>query len=318
MGASPKGEQAERVCCSGVQQSDTLEHGLGPDGMSSHGQSIAAAMLERQRQGGSVVADETVIPTELVVTSRAARPRRLRVAEEVAAILAEQILAGDILRGARLTETSTAAEMGVSRNTLREAFRILAAQGLVKIERQRGVRVSLLDREDIREMFALRRALELRAIEESPAAPPERMARLRHAVEQIERADAEGASWFHKTKADQEFHQSVVGLMDSRLLDDVYSNIGAMSRLLMLVAYQVAPNVTFIDGLSWVDEHRVIYELLIEGRSAEAKAQMERLLRENEANGLAYVTADPEASDHLSQPRSPDADPVGIIDTAES
>lgn len=241
---------------------------------------------------GVVANDETRMPTVL------GRPRRLRVAEEAAAIIGEHILRGDYGLGSRLTEAKNAQALHISRNTLREAFRILASEGLVRLEPHRGARVTRLKRDDVREIFCVRRALELRAIEESREAPPERLADLRQALEGI--CDlAEGGSWFEKAAADVEFHRSLVALIGSAKLNSMYGQIGPLSQLLMVFGYQAQPNSYFQDFLSWIDEHQEIYELVAQERVGEGKARLERNLAQNEAYALSLVEVD-EEEEHTS------------------
>jgi DNA-binding FadR family transcriptional regulator len=68
--------------------------------------------------------------------------RRTSLAAEIAALLRRQILAGELGAGARLpAERALAAQLGTNRNTLREAIRMLEAQGLVRVRHGDGVTV---------------------------------------------------------------------------------------------------------------------------------------------------------------------------------
>lgn len=60
----------------------------------------------------------------------------------------------------RLVEADLTAELGVSRGTLREAFRRLAADGLIEIVPNRGAIVRRLSASDVLELFEVRRQLE--------------------------------------------------------------------------------------------------------------------------------------------------------------
>lgn len=70
------------------------------------------------------------------------------------------ILDGEILPGDRLKENDVAQQLDVSRTPTREAFRILAAQGLVEITANKGVRVVLLAKTDLADLFEMRLLLE--------------------------------------------------------------------------------------------------------------------------------------------------------------
>lgn len=80
--------------------------------------------------------------------------------EGVYSSIREQILSGELLSGAWLREGDLAANLGVSRTPVREAFRRLAAEGLVQHARNRGVQVRAWSMEDLNEIYALRTELE--------------------------------------------------------------------------------------------------------------------------------------------------------------
>jgi DNA-binding GntR family transcriptional regulator len=93
----------------------------------------------------------------------AAAPRRLRrhtVVESAAEELRRRILAGEFREGDALRQDALAEEFGVSRIPVREAFRQLAAEGLVTIHPHRGAVVSALSPDEIAELFDLRALLE--------------------------------------------------------------------------------------------------------------------------------------------------------------
>ena len=85
-------------------------------------------------------------------------PRSL--AEDAADVLRTQILAGGLPRGAHLVEARIARQFNVSRGPVREAFKLLRAEGLVEEEPRRGTFVVTLSSVDVREIYDLRAALE--------------------------------------------------------------------------------------------------------------------------------------------------------------
>jgi len=78
----------------------------------------------------------------------------------IAGRLRELITEGVVAPGARLNERALCDRLGVSRTPLREAFRLLAADGLVELEPNRGARVVALSARDIREIFEVMGTLE--------------------------------------------------------------------------------------------------------------------------------------------------------------
>lgn len=81
-------------------------------------------------------------------------------AEQAYRAIRDQILSGERAGGEWLREVELAVAVGVSRTPVREALRRLAAEGLVRHERNRGVRVAVWSGQDLDEIFSLRSVLE--------------------------------------------------------------------------------------------------------------------------------------------------------------
>ena len=79
----------------------------------------------------------TLLPQPEDASDSDAVPRR----EHVVAVLTDGILNHRLLPGQRLVEREIIEQLGVSRATVREAFRQLAADGLVQMQPQRGASV---------------------------------------------------------------------------------------------------------------------------------------------------------------------------------
>jgi DNA-binding GntR family transcriptional regulator len=150
------------------------------------------------------------------------------VADRVAAELRLQLAEGMLLPGARLTESTIAEELGVSRNTVREAFAELAAERLVVRHPNRGVFVASLGPGDIHDVYTVRRAIEASAIRGGGS--PERVAAVRAAVEEGKAAaavnDDEALG-----NANQHFHGAIVALAGSRRMNTIMSQVLAEMRL---------------------------------------------------------------------------------------
>jgi DNA-binding GntR family transcriptional regulator len=76
------------------------------------------------------------------------------------ATIREQILSGEFIGGQRLREDELATMIGVSRTPVREALRSLAAEGLLRYEHNRGMRVESWTLKDLEEVHGLRSLLE--------------------------------------------------------------------------------------------------------------------------------------------------------------
>jgi DNA-binding GntR family transcriptional regulator len=74
--------------------------------------------------------------------------------------LREMIIEGRLAPGSRLNERALCERLGVSRTPLREAFRVLAAEGLIELQPNRSAQVVALSEGDVRESFEVMGALE--------------------------------------------------------------------------------------------------------------------------------------------------------------
>lgn len=109
-----------------------------------------------------------------------------RIAEE----LRDKILSGELAPGTRIRQEEVASALGASRLPVREALRILQAQGLVVIRAHTGAWVSEMDLDECQITYKMRERLEPLALAESiPNLAPETMARLDELQKQIEAND---------------------------------------------------------------------------------------------------------------------------------
>ncbi len=79
---------------------------------------------------------------------------------EVADVLRQRIFERSLQPGTRLDELALAAEMNISRTPMREAIKVLAAEGLVTIKVRRGAFVTEVPETDVREVYHLLGLLE--------------------------------------------------------------------------------------------------------------------------------------------------------------
>jgi len=124
-------------------------------------------------------------------------------AEHVAATLRDQILAGEIVPGERIRQEDVAERFGTSRQPVREALRMLEAEGLTELEANKGARVPLLDMADLTLLYEMRERLEPLALVESvPRLNDATIVRLRDLQERIA-ADTQLTDFL---ALDREFH----------------------------------------------------------------------------------------------------------------
>lgn len=155
---------------------------------------------------------------------------RASAAEQVADAIREQLIKGEIQPGTRLPDQSIAASLRVSRNTVREAMTILAAQGLVTKELHRGVVVAELGLAELADVYQARRALELAGLRAGKASPGEWLTNMRGALQGI--SDAVSAEDTQALlDADTEFHRALVSAVGSTRINQTYRNLQTELRL---------------------------------------------------------------------------------------
>ena len=87
--------------------------------------------------------------------------------EEVADQLRNRIFAHEIAPGAWIDEQSLAKEFGISRTPMREAIKVLAAEGLITMKLRRGAYVTEVNRGDLEQIFTVLSLLEGEAAKEA-------------------------------------------------------------------------------------------------------------------------------------------------------
>lgn len=147
-------------------------------------------------------------------------PRRL--AEDAAGILRERILAGGLVRGTHLVEARIAAQLGVSRGTVREAFGMIAAEGLIVEGSRRGAFVVSLTDADIREIYDVRAAVEGRAAQLIAGSRSSVVLDELEAIIVAMDAAARAGDVAAVRRHDLEFHERVCILSGNRRLHEVF------------------------------------------------------------------------------------------------
>ncbi|WP_214316571.1 GntR family transcriptional regulator [Nonomuraea sediminis] len=146
---------------------------------------------------------------------------RVSLGERVAHSLRLLIIGGELASGTHLVEEALAERFGVSRGPIRDALRVLEAEGLLE-SRRRGVYVTGLTDADVDELYSLRESMESlavrlamrRASDGDWAEAAEALASMRRAAE---RRDVDAFS-----QADLEFHSAFYRLSGHRRLGAVW------------------------------------------------------------------------------------------------
>jgi DNA-binding GntR family transcriptional regulator len=158
---------------------------------------------------------------------------RTSTVDALAEALRARILDGDLAPGERLREQDLSDGYRVARHSLRAALRALAAEGLVRIEPNRGARVADLAGADVSALTDLRIALEVEgarlALERGggrlPAAVHERAERLAAACRRRR------PSWSAVVDAHEELHSAIVAASNSPRIAAAHRGLAGELRL---------------------------------------------------------------------------------------
>ncbi len=190
------------------------------------------------------------------------------------------LVEGELVPGQRLSEAALAESLQISRNTLREAFRVLTREGLLKHEPNRGVTVAEPDMASIIDIYRVRRFIECKAIAQGYPLHPGTL-HMREAVEAGMRA-REARDWNAVGTANMMFHKAIVELADSPRLVVFYGQISAELRL----AFGLLDDPEFLH-MPYVDMNVSILRCIEEGRPEEATRMLEAYLVQSERTLLA-------------------------------
>ena len=151
--------------------------------------------------------------------------------EQVAERLRNRIFAHELPQGGWIDEQALAAEYGISRTPLREALKVLAAEGLVVLKPRRGCYVTELSENDIDEVFPVMALLEGRvAAEAARRATSADFSRLAAIHEELEKhVAANNADRFFE--AHQRCHDALQEIAGNRYLAQLINDARKVIKL---------------------------------------------------------------------------------------
>ncbi len=180
------------------------------------------------------------------------------------------VITGELPPGTLHSVHTLAGQLGVSRTPVREALIKLAQQGMVRFERNRGVRILQTSLHDLEEVFALRLLLEVpatrRAVQLLKPATLRELRQVFAAMEKAAAADDEYRMWEH----DRRFHRVLIAASgNSRLAEYV----DGLRDMVLRRGVSTAHRSRSLQVI--VAEHRVVLER-VEDRDVEGAAQAMR------------------------------------------
>jgi DNA-binding GntR family transcriptional regulator len=201
--------------------------------------------------------------------------RRGQTVDDIIGRLRGAILAGRIVPGQRLIANDLTEQLGVGRGSIREAFRRLAADGLVDIIPNRGAIVRRLSRDHVRDLFQIRVNLEGLGS--------------RLAAEQIDQADHRQRflSVWNEVKPDGSERPPALFMQQNRLYHHTIVSIGENKQLTELIYNLQLPIVMFQVGQAMRPEnsershrdHVLIADAILSGDADAAENAMRNHLQ---------------------------------------
>ena len=175
--------------------------------------------------------------------------------EEVAELLRQRIFARELEPGSWIDELRIAEALGISRTPLREALKVLAAEGLVTMKVRRGAYVTEVSEKDLRDVYHLLALLESDAARVvAQRASEAQLAQIQTLHQDLEKAMDKRDRFFEINEA---FHMLLLEIADNRWRDQMVADLRKVMKLNRL-------NSLFKEGRieQSLAEHRAIVQAL--------------------------------------------------------
>ena len=149
--------------------------------------------------------------------------------EEVAEQLRQRIFRRELEPGSWIDELKIAEEFGISRTPLREALKVLAAEGLVTMKVRRGAYVTEMSEKDLRDVYHLLSLLESDAAGVvATTATPAQLKELQDLHAELEAAAEERDRFF---AVNERFHMMLLELANNRWRSQMVADLRKVMKL---------------------------------------------------------------------------------------
>jgi DNA-binding GntR family transcriptional regulator len=168
---------------------------------------------------------------QLVIPSTTVTFENHTLADRIFRVLKTSIIRQEYTPGSRLVDQEVADRLGVSRTPVREAINRLAAEGLLEITPRRGVFVVALSQQEIKELYDVREALEILALELAEnSLTDEKISKLEITIADYRSAFDKGdlLSCFD---LDRRFHECLVESSGNSVLIETYRSLSGKIQI---------------------------------------------------------------------------------------
>lgn len=211
-------------------------------------------------------------------------------AQLIADQLRELIVQGTFSPGQQVNESALASQLHTSRGPLREALQRLCQEGILVSKRNRGVFVLELSTDDVREIYAVREAVELSAantlLDSGAEQVTDTCRRLKGIIRNMAKQVA-ASNWQSIALLDMQFHTAFVSGTGNTRLIRTYETLAAESRMCILSLEVAYPRIDVL-----VQEHQKILDLL----EARDRTGLQEAIKGHMQKAVEDLTSNPEAT----------------------
>lgn len=214
---------------------------------------------------------------------------------DVTARLISAVFRGEINEGDRLVVQKLARDLGVSATPVREALVELESIGLVENIPNRGAVCHALGQKQIREIYQIRRILEVEATRAACGRIPlDDLLCLRESMQEL--GEGNGQNWSQRAMTlDRSLHEAIARHCDSDRLEHEIERYNA----LMQAIREAADNEKEIQRRA-VEDHLAILDALIARESDDAATAMDTHIRNTERNVMEVLYQNKRLTDRRS------------------
>jgi DNA-binding GntR family transcriptional regulator len=209
---------------------------------------------------------------------------KIKTSSDQAVILLRQaIISGDFKPGEKLREIEISEAIGISRSPIREAFRMLEAEGLVEIAPNKGATVTKLNEKDIREIYELRILIEIHGLRKAMENITQENISELHGILGLMESRIKSEDYMGYLETSHEFHEFYMKNSQNERLYNLFQVL----RNNILAIQIFTHSFHKISDVS-LEEHRRIFQAIKEKNFEKAKNYLKRHLEGGQKRSLRF------------------------------